>query len=130
MSTSLRRRHVIRALLCVGGLRIKFKIHKELPKVSNFSDQGESIKSEYEMEIRPGSLVAMDNGPAPLLEVGGNQVQLSEADIRQLCIASREIFLKQPDLLELEAPIIICAPNYRRELDNAGAVMTMDDSKH
>uniref|UniRef100_A0A6N2N861 Uncharacterized protein n=1 Tax=Salix viminalis TaxID=40686 RepID=A0A6N2N861_SALVM len=22
------------------------------------------------------------------------------------------------------------APNYRRELDNAGAVMTMDDSKH
>ncbi|KAJ6719422.1 hypothetical protein OIU79_007139 [Salix purpurea] len=67
MSTSLRRRHEIRALLCVGGLRIKFKIHKELPKVSNFSAQGESIKSEYEMEIRPGSVVAMDNGPAPSL---------------------------------------------------------------
>jgi hypothetical protein len=43
-----------------------------------------------------------------LLEVGGNQVQLSEAEIRQLCITSREIFLKQPNLLELEAPIKIC----------------------
>lgn len=36
------------------------------------------------------------------------QVQLSEAEIRQLCCASREIFLQQPNLLELEAPIKIC----------------------
>ncbi|KAK3004562.1 hypothetical protein RJ639_019353, partial [Escallonia herrerae] len=36
------------------------------------------------------------------------QVQLSEAEIRQLCAASREIFLQQPNLLELEAPIKIC----------------------
>ncbi|KAK3018640.1 hypothetical protein RJ639_003509 [Escallonia herrerae] len=36
------------------------------------------------------------------------QVQLSEAEIRQLCTASREIFLQQPNLLELEAPIKIC----------------------
>ncbi|KAK1394235.1 Serine/threonine-protein phosphatase [Heracleum sosnowskyi] len=36
------------------------------------------------------------------------QVQLSETDIRQLCAASREIFLQQPNLLELEAPIKIC----------------------
>ncbi|XP_061986751.1 serine/threonine-protein phosphatase PP1 isozyme 3-like isoform X2 [Populus nigra] len=46
-----------------------------------------------------------------LLEVRGKpgkQVQLSEAEIRQLCITSREIFLKQPNLLELEAPIKIC----------------------
>ncbi|KAF9673563.1 hypothetical protein SADUNF_Sadunf10G0037100 [Salix dunnii] len=67
MSTSLRRRLVIRALLCVGGLRIIFKIHKELPRVSNLSAQRESLKSEYEMEIWPGSLVAMDNGPAASL---------------------------------------------------------------
>lgn len=36
------------------------------------------------------------------------QVQLSENEIRQLCAASREIFLQQPNLLELEAPIKIC----------------------
>lgn len=46
-----------------------------------------------------------------LLEVRGKpgkQVQLSEAEIRQLCVVSREIFLQQPNLLELEAPIKIC----------------------
>ncbi|CAI9776092.1 unnamed protein product [Fraxinus pennsylvanica] len=36
------------------------------------------------------------------------QVQMSENEIRTLCIASREIFLSQPNLLELEAPIKIC----------------------
>ncbi|XP_026661149.2 serine/threonine-protein phosphatase PP1-like isoform X2 [Phoenix dactylifera] len=35
-------------------------------------------------------------------------VQLTEAEIRQLCVASKEIFLSQPNLLELEAPIKIC----------------------
>ncbi|CAN1271154.1 Serine/threonine-protein phosphatase PP1 [Linum perenne] len=46
-----------------------------------------------------------------LLEVRGKpgkQVQLSESEIRQLCSTSREIFLQQPNLLELEAPIKIC----------------------
>ncbi|KAL3579101.1 hypothetical protein D5086_020605 [Populus alba] len=38
----------------------------------------------------------------------GKQVQLSEAEIKQLCVASRDIFLQQPVLLELEAPIKIC----------------------
>ncbi|KAF5729623.1 serine/threonine-protein phosphatase PP1 isozyme 4-like [Tripterygium wilfordii] len=38
----------------------------------------------------------------------GKQVQLSEAEIKQLCVASRETFLEQPNLLELEAPIKIC----------------------
>ncbi|ONL96415.1 Serine/threonine-protein phosphatase [Zea mays] len=38
----------------------------------------------------------------------GKQVQLSESEIRQLCTVSREIFLNQPNLLELEAPIKIC----------------------
>lgn len=36
------------------------------------------------------------------------QVQLSENEIRVLCSTSREIFLSQPNLLELEAPIKIC----------------------
>ncbi|KAG6588315.1 hypothetical protein SDJN03_16880, partial [Cucurbita argyrosperma subsp. sororia] len=46
-----------------------------------------------------------------LLEVRGRvgkQVQLSESEIRLLCQVSREIFLQQPNLLELEAPIKIC----------------------
>ncbi|KAL9274244.1 Serine/threonine-protein phosphatase PP1-like protein, partial [Drosera capensis] len=46
-----------------------------------------------------------------LLEVRGRpgkQVQLSDSEIRQLCVVSREIFLRQPNLLELEAPIKIC----------------------
>ena len=38
----------------------------------------------------------------------GKQVQLTEAEIRNLCMASRDIFLQQPNLLELEAPIKIC----------------------
>lgn len=36
------------------------------------------------------------------------QVQLTEGEIRQLCLASKDIFLGQPNLLELEAPIKIC----------------------
>lgn len=36
------------------------------------------------------------------------QVQLSEAEIRQLCAFARDIFMQQPNLLELEAPIKIC----------------------
>lgn len=46
-----------------------------------------------------------------LLEVRGKKpgknVVLSEQEIRQLCLSSREIFMSQPILLELEAPIKI-----------------------
>lgn len=38
----------------------------------------------------------------------GKQAQLSESEIRQLCLASRDIFLAQPNLLELQAPLKIC----------------------
>ncbi|KAK7283815.1 hypothetical protein RIF29_13561 [Crotalaria pallida] len=34
----------------------------------------------------------------------GKQVQLSESGIKQLCLASRDIFFQQPNLLELQAP--------------------------
>lgn len=44
-----------------------------------------------------------------LLEVRGSrpgkQVQLLETEIRYLCTRAREIFISQPILLELEAPI-------------------------
>uniref|UniRef100_A0A6G3MGD6 Serine/threonine-protein phosphatase n=1 Tax=Henneguya salminicola TaxID=69463 RepID=A0A6G3MGD6_HENSL len=38
----------------------------------------------------------------------GKPVNLTENEIKALCIKSREIFLSQPILLELEAPINIC----------------------
>lgn len=34
--------------------------------------------------------------------------QFTEPEIKQLCVVSRDIFLRQPNLLELEAPIKIC----------------------
>ncbi|RZC82647.1 hypothetical protein C5167_045433 [Papaver somniferum] len=38
----------------------------------------------------------------------GKRVQLNESEIRQLCIVSKEVFLSQPILLELEAPMNVC----------------------
>ncbi|CAG8803230.1 16780_t:CDS:2, partial [Racocetra persica] len=38
----------------------------------------------------------------------GKQVQLAEFEIKYLCTKAREIFISQPILLELEAPIKIC----------------------
>ncbi|KAG6597368.1 Serine/threonine-protein phosphatase PP1, partial [Cucurbita argyrosperma subsp. sororia] len=46
-----------------------------------------------------------------LLETGsksGKQAPLSETEITQLCMVSRNIFLRQPNLLEIEAPVYIC----------------------
>lgn len=46
-----------------------------------------------------------------LLEVRGKRpgkhVNLSETEIRNICLKSREVFISQPILLELEAPIKI-----------------------
>jgi serine/threonine-protein phosphatase PP1 catalytic subunit len=48
---------------------------------------------------------------SPLFQVRGKRpgksVNLTEAEIRGLCLKSREIFYSQPILLELEAPIKI-----------------------
>lgn len=38
----------------------------------------------------------------------GKRIQLVESEIRQLCVSAKDIFLSQPNLLELEAPINIC----------------------
>lgn len=47
-----------------------------------------------------------------LLEVRGSRpgktVILGEHEIKNLCLKAREIFINQPVLLELEAPIKIC----------------------
>ncbi|GIX60683.1 serine/threonine phosophatase PP1 [Babesia caballi] len=56
-----------------------------------------------------------------LLEVQGNRplrtVQLSEEEIRGLCLKSREIFLSESVLLELEAPIKICGDIHGQYFD-------------
>ncbi|WCJ27897.1 Serine/threonine-protein phosphatase PP1 [Euphorbia peplus] len=38
----------------------------------------------------------------------GKKIELSEPEIKNLCLAAKQIFLSQPVLLELEAPINIC----------------------
>jgi len=38
----------------------------------------------------------------------GKQVQLTEQEIKSICIHARDVFMQQPILLELEAPIKIC----------------------
>jgi len=56
--------------------------------------------------------VAVDRIIEKLLEVRtckpGKQVNLSESEIKGLCTKAREVFLSQPILLELEAPIKVC----------------------
>lgn len=61
---------------------------------------------------RPGS-----QDPIPYPVQGsrpGKNVQLTENEIRGLCLKSREIFLSQPILLELEAPLKICGKRLLR----------------
>ena len=51
---------------------------------------------------------ALRRAPAVRGNRPGKQVQLEEYEIRFLCTKAREIFINQPILLELEAPIKIC----------------------
>ncbi|WOL03296.1 serine/threonine-protein phosphatase PP1-like isoform X1 [Canna indica] len=48
---------------------------------------------------------------------GGRQVQLSESEIRQLCIEAKSVFLSQPNLLDVHAPIKICGDIHGQYLD-------------
>mmetsp|Transcript_6851 Transcript_6851/g.18536 ORF Transcript_6851/g.18536 Transcript_6851/m.18536 type:complete len:340 (+) Transcript_6851:63-1082(+) len=47
----------------------------------------------------------------------GRLVDLREDEVRGLCLLSREIFLRQPMLLELEAPIKICGDTHGQYFD-------------
>ena len=55
-----------------------------------------------------------------LLEVRSNKpgkpVNLAESEIKELCYRSREIFISQPILLELEAPIKVCGKSHTPNL--------------
>jgi len=56
--------------------------------------------------------VDLENTIEKLLEVRGGKpgrlVQLTEAELKVLCSKCREVYLSQPALLELEAPLKIC----------------------
>ncbi|KAH0459335.1 hypothetical protein IEQ34_012149 [Dendrobium chrysotoxum] len=45
------------------------------------------------------------------------QVQLSELEIRQLCVEAKQVFLSQPNLLEIQAPIKICGDIHGQFID-------------
>lgn len=49
------------------------------------------------------SLHIVVRGPQPK-----QNVDMTEAEAHELCILSRQIFLSQPILLELEAPLKVC----------------------
>lgn len=52
----------------------------------------------------------------------GKMVQLSESEIRGLCFSSRQIFLSQPVLLELKAPLKILGKYFVLFMQNAKVV--------
>lgn len=41
-------------------------------------------------------------------KIAGKKIQICEAEIRHICMLAKDIFLTQPNLLELEAPINVC----------------------
>lgn len=75
----------------------------------SFERRGRRVQELGEKGMDP---VLLDDIIRRLIEVKnlkpGKNAQLSESEIKQLCATSKEIFLNQPNLLELEAPIKIC----------------------
>lgn len=68
-----------------------------------------TLPHHWQQEMADQNDVDLDSIIDRLLEVRGSrpgkQVQLLETEIRYLCTKAREIFISQPILLELEAPI-------------------------
>ncbi len=64
--------------------------------------------------------IDVDNILDKLLEAkdkkASRQVNLTENEIRGLCIKAREVFLSQPILLELEAPVKVCGKPFTCKL--------------
>eukprot|EP00904_Undaria_pinnatifida_P007224 jgi/Undpi1/3631/HiC_scaffold_16.g07001.m1 len=73
----------------------------ELPDESERDNCGSS-RDERSPEF-PGGVFLLRVRARP-----GKQVQLLEGEIKMLCVKARDIFMQQPILLELEAPIKIC----------------------
>jgi hypothetical protein len=82
----------------------------KVPCLSASRDVGRRLRAQMEEaklnDIIDRLLEARNGRP-------GKQVHLVEAEIKQLCMTAREIFMAQPNLLELEAPIKICGAQQR-----------------
>ncbi|CAD8102823.1 unnamed protein product [Paramecium primaurelia] len=65
--------------------------------------------------------IDVDNIIERLLSVRGSKpgknVNLSESEVRGLCVKARDIFISQPILLELEAPLKICGDVHGQYFD-------------
>jgi hypothetical protein len=70
---------------------------------------------------------AVDDIIRRLLEARGGRTlrnaQVTDAEIRKLCATAKEVFLSQPNLLELEAPIKICGKKVGATLASASACL-------
>ncbi len=88
------------------------------PAYAHFAQVCPCLRQAWHMDDGPAAsfkaaavTLQVDEIIERLLEVRngrGKQVQLAETDIRMLCLTAKEIFMSQPNLLELEAPIKIC----------------------
>lgn len=65
------------------------------------------LNIQFEKMERPDE-IDIDKIINKLLDRSGKDIKLLESEIRAICLKAREIFLSQPMLLELEAPIKIC----------------------
>uniref|UniRef100_A0A8C0DAW3 Serine/threonine-protein phosphatase n=1 Tax=Balaenoptera musculus TaxID=9771 RepID=A0A8C0DAW3_BALMU len=86
-----------------------------LPGVPHLGQPADTPGSTHSLHEGAAFLLALkfeNSAPHPHVSVRGSKpgknVQLQENEIRGLCLKSREIFLSQPILLELEAPLKIC----------------------
>ncbi|XP_021931298.1 serine/threonine-protein phosphatase PP1-like isoform X3 [Zootermopsis nevadensis] len=73
--------------------------------ISFLGRRGRSMKPTICLQLVPGPArcVLDDRNISPYLD----NVNLAEWQVRQLCLVTRQIFLEQPMLLELEAPVNI-----------------------
>ncbi|KAL9657049.1 hypothetical protein ABK040_002675 [Willaertia magna] len=69
---------------------------------NNNNTNSSSAGGDFDIDVLISKLLEV-RGSRP-----GKQVQLNENEIKSLILKSREIFISQPALLELEAPIKIC----------------------
>jgi hypothetical protein len=68
---------------------------------NNSNPNGSDSKDSFDVDVIIEKLLEV-RGKRP-----GKNVNLTESEIKQLCIRSKDIFISQPILLELEAPIKI-----------------------
>ncbi|CAD5163424.1 unnamed protein product, partial [Musa acuminata subsp. malaccensis] len=82
-----------------------------------YDEGGKMMTTKSSMGAMEGAV--LDDVIHRLLEGrrSGRQVQLSEAEIRQLCLEAKNVFLAQPNLLDLHPPIKICGDIHGQYLD-------------